>query len=82
MPSLPPLQLSLHAHTSHTAHCAPHAQNFYGVTLGAILGHVLCTTIAVLSGRALATVLSIRTVTFFGGISFILFAAASLIYRE
>lgn len=33
----------------------------YGVTVGAIAGHAVCTTMAVISGRLLANVLSIKT---------------------
>ena len=35
-------------------------QNVYGVTLGAIAGHAICTVIAVICGRLLANVLSIK----------------------
>jgi putative Ca2+/H+ antiporter (TMEM165/GDT1 family) len=55
------------------------AQNPYGVTLGAVIGHSICTGIAVLGGRILATKISVRNVTVIGGILFILFALADII---
>jgi putative Ca2+/H+ antiporter (TMEM165/GDT1 family) len=55
------------------------AQNVYGVTFGAILGHCLCTMLAVLSGKLLSTVMSIRTVTALGGVSFIIFAIFAIV---
>ena len=61
---------------------------FKGVILGGILGHTICTGIAVLGGRLLAQRISVRTglisqkkffnshflVTLIGGIVFLLFA--------
>ncbi|ETI50825.1 hypothetical protein F441_05703 [Phytophthora nicotianae CJ01A1] len=51
----------------------------FGVTLGAILGHSMCTGIAVVGGKFLATRISERTVTLVGGILFVLFALHSFI---
>eukprot|EP01025_Chloroclados_australasicus_P017534 TRINITY_DN18957_c1_g1_i1.p1 TRINITY_DN18957_c1_g1~~TRINITY_DN18957_c1_g1_i1.p1 ORF type:complete len:281 (-),score=39.15 TRINITY_DN18957_c1_g1_i1:843-1685(-) len=45
----------------------------WGVTLGGILGHVICTGAAVLGGRHLALHINERTVLIVGGILFILF---------
>lgn len=49
-------------------------EDVVGVIVGGILGHVICTGIAVLGGRLLAQKISIRTVTLIGGIVFLLFA--------
>lgn len=48
------------------------------VSLGAILGHSLCTLLAVIGGRLVAQWISVRTVTFIGGIVFLVFAVSSL----
>ncbi len=45
----------------------------YGVTLGGILGHALCTGAAVLGGRQLAAHINERTVSVLGGLLFIAF---------
>lgn len=36
-------------------------ENIYGVVIGTILGHALCTGIAVVGGRLVATHISVRT---------------------
>ncbi|GAB9463066.1 Isoform b [Globisporangium polare] len=51
----------------------------FGVTLGAILGHSMCTGIAVIGGKFLATRISEKTVTLVGGVLFVLFALHSFI---
>uniref|UniRef100_K3WA02 GDT1 family protein n=1 Tax=Globisporangium ultimum (strain ATCC 200006 / CBS 805.95 / DAOM BR144) TaxID=431595 RepID=K3WA02_GLOUD len=51
----------------------------FGVTLGAILGHSMCTGIAVIGGKFLATRISEKTVTLIGGALFVLFALHSFI---
>ncbi|XP_077558748.1 putative divalent cation/proton antiporter TMEM165 [Haemaphysalis longicornis] len=48
------------------------------VSLGAVLGHSLCTLLAVIGGRIVAQWISVRTVTFIGGIVFLVFAVSSL----
>eukprot|EP00730_Choanoeca_flexa_P015979 TRINITY_DN7463_c0_g1_i1.p1 TRINITY_DN7463_c0_g1~~TRINITY_DN7463_c0_g1_i1.p1 ORF type:complete len:278 (+),score=65.72 TRINITY_DN7463_c0_g1_i1:17-850(+) len=53
-----------------------------GVTLGAILGHSICSFIAVMGGRLLAQRISIRTVTIMGGVVFLLFALSSLLLES
>ncbi|KAK2714902.1 putative divalent cation/proton antiporter TMEM165 [Artemia franciscana] len=50
-----------------------------GVTIGAVIGHALCTGLAVLGGRMVAQKISVKTVTIIGGIVFLIFAVASLI---
>lgn len=54
-------------------------EDAFGVTLGAFLGHGLCTGLAVLGGRMIAQKISVRTVTFVGAIVFLIFAITSLI---
>jgi putative Ca2+/H+ antiporter (TMEM165/GDT1 family) len=44
-----------------------------GVTTGAILGHTICTAIAVIGGRMLAGRISERTLTGVGGCLFLVF---------
>lgn len=46
-----------------------------GVTIGALLGHFLCTGLAVVGGRFIAQMISVKTVTLLGGVVFLLFAA-------
>lgn len=50
-----------------------------GVTLGAILGHSLCTALAVVGGRIVAQRISVRSVTLIGGVVFLIFAISALI---
>jgi len=49
------------------------AHNIYVITLGTVLGHSVCTTVAVLGGRWISTQISIKHVTLGGAILFILF---------
>lgn len=51
-----------------------------GVIVGGIVGHALCTGLAVACGSLIAKRISVRTVTFFGGILFLLFALVALVY--
>eukprot|EP00471_Norrisiella_sphaerica_P001877 CAMPEP_0184478340 /NCGR_PEP_ID=MMETSP0113_2-20130426/401_1 /TAXON_ID=91329 /ORGANISM="Norrisiella sphaerica, Strain BC52" /LENGTH=340 /DNA_ID=CAMNT_0026856099 /DNA_START=97 /DNA_END=1116 /DNA_ORIENTATION=+ len=46
----------------------------FGVTIGGTLGHAMCTGLAVVGGRLLATKISEQQVAFFGGILFWVFA--------
>lgn len=48
------------------------------VSLGAILGHSACTLLAVLGGRMVSQRISVRSVTFIGGIVFLCFAVSSV----
>lgn len=50
------------------------AKNVYGVTLGGIAGHTVCTSIAVVGGRLLAASISERAVALIGGLLFLLFS--------
>ncbi|XP_014249374.1 transmembrane protein 165-like [Cimex lectularius] len=54
-------------------------ENMYAVTLGAILGHSICTGVAVVGGRMLAQKISTKTVMLIGGIVFLIFAISTLI---
>lgn len=54
------------------------ANNPIGVTAGAILGHAICATIAVLFGRMVCGYLSERTLTTLGGMLFLVFAGVDL----
>lgn len=55
------------------------AQNPWGVALGASTGHAVCSLIAVLVGRAMSSVLSIKTVTISGGLLFIVFSVLTIL---
>jgi len=50
-----------------------------GIILGSIVGHTICTTLAVIAGALIARWISVRVVTVIGGIVFISFAIASLV---
>jgi len=54
--------------------------NVVGVTLGGVLGHLVCTTAAVMGGRHFATSLSERMVGLCGGILFVMFGVHALMY--
>jgi len=51
------------------------------VFVGAFLGHVLCTTLAVIGGKFLAKKISERTVNICGGILFLMFGLHNLFFR-
>jgi putative Ca2+/H+ antiporter (TMEM165/GDT1 family) len=51
------------------------------VFIGAFLGHVLCTTLAVIGGKFLAKKISERTVNICGGILFLMFGLHNLFLR-
>jgi putative Ca2+/H+ antiporter (TMEM165/GDT1 family) len=50
-----------------------------GVVLGGLLGHALCTGLAVLGGKLLASSISERTVSLVGGSLFLVFAVHSFL---
>ncbi|KAK3860363.1 hypothetical protein Pcinc_033581 [Petrolisthes cinctipes] len=54
-------------------------EDVYGVVVGGLLGHFLCTGLAVIGGRIIAARISIRTVTIIGGITFLIFALSAFI---
>ncbi|KAI9355808.1 hypothetical protein BD770DRAFT_390774 [Pilaira anomala] len=49
------------------------ANNVYYVTAGVVIGHGICTAVAVIGGRMLASKISVRTVTFAGSVLFLIF---------
>jgi len=54
------------------------AKNPLGVTLGTLLGHGICTSLAVLGGKLLASNISERAVTYSGGALFVFFGVVGL----
>eukprot|EP00803_Ostreobium_quekettii_P002875 evm.model.scf_2651.2 EVM.evm.TU.scf_2651.2 scf_2651:12672-17005(+) len=54
------------------------SRNVYGVMLGGVLGHTICTGAAILGGKQLAAHINERMVAIFGGLLFLLFGAVSL----
>lgn len=51
-----------------------------GVTLGGIIGHSICTALAVIGGRMVAQRISARTVTLLGGVVFLLFGFSAFFF--
>lgn len=54
----------------------------FGVTVGGVVGHALCTMLAVIGGRLVAQRISVRSVHLIGGVVFLLFAVAGLLIEE
>uniref|UniRef100_A0A182Y9L0 Uncharacterized protein n=1 Tax=Anopheles stephensi TaxID=30069 RepID=A0A182Y9L0_ANOST len=55
-------------------------ENVYGVIAGGIIGHSICTGLAVIGGRMVAQRISVRTVTLIGGVVFLIFALSALVF--
>lgn len=55
------------------------SKNPFGVIIGGLVGHAMCTGLAVVGGRMLAARISERTVAWAGGILFLVFAVHSFI---
>jgi len=55
-------------------------EDVFGVTLGAVIGHALCTGLAVIGGRMIAQKISVKTVTLIGGVVFLIFAVSALFF--
>jgi len=53
-----------------------------GVSLGGFAGHILCTALAVVGGRILATKISVQQVNFAAGILFLMFAVFGIILGD
>ncbi len=54
------------------------AKNPWGVTLGAVCGHAICTLIAVFGGRFMAGKISEKTITILGGGLFLIFGGVAI----
>ncbi|KAL9873310.1 uncharacterized protein ACN2A1_014414 isoform 2-T4 [Glossina fuscipes fuscipes] len=57
------------------------SKDVYGVITGGVVGHSICTGLAVVGGRMVAAKISLRTVTIVGGVVFLGFALYALIAR-
>lgn len=57
-------------------------QNAFGIIVGGAVGRTVVTGLAVIGGRLVAKHISIRTVTFIGGILFLMFAISSIVCNE
>eukprot|EP00735_Rhodelphis_limneticus_P004731 TRINITY_DN1635_c0_g1::TRINITY_DN1635_c0_g1_i1::g.17639::m.17639 TRINITY_DN1635_c0_g1::TRINITY_DN1635_c0_g1_i1::g.17639 ORF type:complete len:245 (+),score=35.75,sp/Q9HC07/TM165_HUMAN/52.17/3e-73,UPF0016/PF01169.14/1.1e-21,UPF0016/PF01169.14/1.8e-22,DUF21/PF01595.15/0.28,DUF21/PF01595.15/53 TRINITY_DN1635_c0_g1_i1:75-809(+) len=55
------------------------SRNPYGVAVGGVLAHSICTGVAVIGGRLLASRISEKTVALSGGALFVFFAILSLV---
>ncbi|KAJ1386762.1 hypothetical protein B484DRAFT_459931 [Ochromonadaceae sp. CCMP2298] len=53
------------------------SKNVYGVVLGGLIGHALCTGVAVIGGKMLASKISERSVAIVGGVLFLIFGVTS-----
>ncbi|EEB09978.1 transmembrane protein TPARL, putative [Pediculus humanus corporis] len=53
-------------------------EDVFGVSLGGVVGHSMCTGLAVIGGRMIAQKISVRTVTLIGGVVFLVFAVTAL----
>ncbi|KAK6037176.1 hypothetical protein COOONC_25319 [Cooperia oncophora] len=60
----------------------PGKHRYTGVISGGILGHAICTGIAVVGGKLVAQRISVRTVTLVGGVVFLIFALSSLFIND
>ena len=58
------------------------AKNPVGVTIGGVLGHSICTGAACIGGRMLASNISEKTVSQWGGVVFLLFGIHSFFFEE
>ena len=56
-------------------------QDPFGVTIGSIVGHVICTALAVTGGKLIAQKISPKTVTIIGGLVFLLFSFTALLHN-
>ena len=56
------------------------SKNYYGVIMGGLVGHALCTGMAVIGGRMLAARISEKSVAIVGGTLFLFFALTSFIW--
>jgi len=56
--------------------------NVYGIIIGGVLGHSICTGLAVICGALIGKKISVRIVTVIGAIIFLGLAIVSLIWFE
>lgn len=54
-------------------------EDIYGIMVGGCLGHAICTGVAVIGGRLVASKISVKHVTLIGGVVFLIFAIVSLV---
>lgn len=57
-------------------------KEFFGVVLGGCIGHAMCTGLACVGGRMLATKISEKSATTFGGAVFLIFGVHSLFFES
>lgn len=57
-------------------------EDVFGVAVGALVGHFCCTAAAVLGGRLVAQMISVRTVTLIGGVVFIFFSLFAFFHNS
>lgn len=58
------------------------AKDPIGVTIGGCMGHSICTGMAVVGGRMLASRISEKSVAFYGGLVFLVFGIHSVFFEE
>lgn len=57
-------------------------QDYWWVTLGAVLGHACCTGVAVIGGRAIAGKVSLRVVTVGGSVAFLVSQSQDVVWEH
>lgn len=57
-------------------------EDIFIVGSGSLIGHCICTTLAILSGVILSKKLSIRTITIIGGLTFLFFGILTAFFSE
>lgn len=76
-----PILINTNAYVTHTPTLwisTIEQDNAVGVAFGAILGHTICTVVAVMGGRLIAGRISERMVTGIGGLLFLIFAVVAI----
>ena len=54
-------------------------EDLSAIVIAGLIGHTLCTGLAVMGGRFVATKISVRTVTLIGGVCFMMFALTAFL---
>ena len=57
-------------------------QDPVGIKIGGCMGHSVCTGMAVVGGRMLASRISEKSVAFYGGLTFLVFGIHSVFFEE